>query len=816
MRKIILLTLILLLLSVYVGGSVCDLHHQPFHGEPDLLKGDDIRTQVTSYEGFNVNEPVNKSSSYAAEWFGIEFCPHSSFRLEKVELIAGNGTGEYIVQLRSDNEGVPSDTVLREVSFSMVDDVTWQGVKFNRSHSLVAGEIYWITFRPVLGSQASIAESGVSISHVWDHGGDGWDGRSVTFPWMIKLYRAPYLPTDMPFVFVDPPNITVDQGQVFKMSVIIFNLTNNFHVTNEEWSCGERLPPIGQIYNYSLGNLYGLDVHFSWDPTILCYVNHTVGIPIEDDLAGVLHNPILEIKDEVDRKAGAYWLAATSLFPADEFNCPHINATIFTMTFNVTKLGACNLNLDRVDLAIPKAFQRFCDALSTIPHWVKSGQFRTPNVYTRVVSIEAGSLIEEELRKPVIYGENATIKITVRNDGETLDWFNLTLFSNANVMKKWSDQSLEVDNSESFNFTFDAHLLSLGNISLTAKAEISSDNITLVDELYEELKVVDTPVLTVDGTITSWPGGVVYFDASRSAHMDPDGEIQEYLWTLWAPGETRPRFEYHSKNMSHIFSQTAKMGSWRVILTVIDNWGITFDETRPASTPYREERALTIKEFDIKPPIISIISPINTTYDSEDVVLLVTLDEETSWIAYNIDSLRNISSTGNTTVQNLSDGSHFLTVYANDTNGNMGCSQKIHFTIDTTPPTINIILPENKTYTENSTLLVFRINEESAWTGYSLDNKMNMTSGNSTLSHLSDGIHRIIVYANDTVGNFGSSHIIYFTVNAHGLNGTPSLIPWQALVLVLIVLACGVGTWTLISYTRVRRRSKNTAHSYFH
>lgn len=813
MRKTIFATLLLLLLSVHLGGSLCDSHHQPLHGETDLPTGDVVKTQASTYEGYNVNEPVNRSSSYAAEWFGIEFCPQSPFGLEKVELIAGNGTGEYIVQLRSDDGGVPSDAILREVRFSMVNTVAWQGAKFNRSYPLLAGEIYWITFKPVLGSQASIAESGVSISHVWDHGGDGWDGRSVTFPWMIKLFRAPHLPTEMPVVFVDPLNITVDQGQVFEVRVILFNLTNRFHITDEEWSQGERLPPSGQIFNYSLGNLYGLDIHFSWDPTLLRYINHTVRVPVAVDLGGVLNNPIWEIKDEVDAKTGTYWLAATSLFPADEFNCPRVNATIFTMVFNVTKLGACTLNLDHVDLAIPKAFQQFRDVSPAIPHWVESGTFRTPNVYTRIVNLDAGNLGDGEFRNPVIHGENATVEITVRNDGETLDRYNLTLFRNATTIEEWNDQSLEVDNHDSFNFTFDAYDLSLGIINLTAEAEILSSNITIADELSEELRIVDTPILTIDGTATTWPGGRVYFDASRSAHGDPDGEIREYEWTFWAPGETYPRFEYHGKKISHLFSPTTKLRHWRVILTVTDGWGITFDEARPATTPYRKERILTIEEFDTEPPTITITTPVNATYDSESVPLSVTLYEETSWIGYSVDSNRNITNTGNTTIQYLPDGPHSLIVYANDTNGNMGSSQKIYFTIDTTPPTISIILPENATYTDDSTHLVFRVNEATAWTGYSLDLGMIMTSGNSTMSHLSNGIHSIIVYANDTVGNFGSSHIIYFTINTQDFDGTPN-VPWQALMLVLIILACGVGIWIVINRLHISQRSKTLQRSH--
>jgi len=106
-------------------------------------------------------------------------------------------------------------------------------------------------------------------------------------------------------------------------------------------------------------------------------------------------------------------------------------------------------------------------------------------------------------------------------------------------------------------------------------------------------------------------------------------------------------------------------------------------------------------------------------------------------------------------------------VYANDTAGNMGLSNIVYFTVDTTLPFIEIISPENKTYAMNSVPLNFTINKEMSWIGYSLDGQTNVTiAGNTTLTDLLDGSHYVIVYANDTFGDMGSSNIVYFTVDS--------------------------------------------------
>lgn len=76
--------------------------------------------------------------------------------------------------------------------------------------------------------------------------------------------------------------------------------------------------------------LYGFDIEFKWDPTIIEYVSHTILAPVETYEEGVLHSPILLLKDEVDLTSGSYWIACASLSPADAFSG---NGAFFVITF---------------------------------------------------------------------------------------------------------------------------------------------------------------------------------------------------------------------------------------------------------------------------------------------------------------------------------------------------------------------------------------------------------------------------------------------------------------------------------------------------
>ena len=100
---------------------------------------------------------------------------------------------------------------------------------------------------------------------------------------------------------------------------------------------------------------------------------------------------------------------------------------------------------------------------------------------------------------------------------------------------------------------------------------------------------------------------------------------------------------------------------------------------------------------DTTPPIISNLSIENKTYNSAEIPLSFNIDKTVSWIAYCLDNQANITIAGlynpeiwgrqfNTTLTGLSDGSHNLIVYANDTAGNTGVSVIVWFTVETVPP----------------------------------------------------------------------------------------------------------------------------------
>jgi len=128
--------------------------------------------------------------------------------------------------------------------------------------------------------------------------------------------------------------------------------------------------------------------------------------------------------------------------------------------------------------------------------------------------------------------------------------------------------------------------------------------------------------------------------------------------------------------------------------------------------------------------------------------------------------------TGNATLTNLSQGAHTLTVWVRAdqfmlsySGGVWAIFKTVSFNIDSTPPHIIILSPENKAYNTSDVPLDFTVNEAFSQVSYSLDGQENITAaGNLTLTRLSNGAHNVTVYAADEAGNIGASEAVTFTV----------------------------------------------------
>lgn len=121
-----------------------------------------------------------------------------------------------------------------------------------------------------------------------------------------------------------------------------------------------------------------------------------------------------------------------------------------------------------------------------------------------------------------------------------------------------------------------------------------------------------------------------------------------------------------------------------------------------------DNRTVYFTVNDGNPPIISNLSLENKTYNQDNLPLNFTVDEPTSWIGYCLDGQDNVTITENFTLTELPSGSHTLTIYANDTVGNMGTSSTIAFSVaEPFPTTILIVASVVTVAIVSASLLVY-------------------------------------------------------------------------------------------------------------
>jgi parallel beta-helix repeat protein len=97
--------------------------------------------------------------------------------------------------------------------------------------------------------------------------------------------------------------------------------------------------------------------------------------------------------------------------------------------------------------------------------------------------------------------------------------------------------------------------------------------------------------------------------------------------------------------------------------------------------PLMEPFNRTYYLLKITPPKISLLSPLNTVYNESSVSLIFNADKAVNWTTYSLDGQQNITLSGNIDLTDLPNSLHNITVYAQDTFGNIGSSETINFTI---------------------------------------------------------------------------------------------------------------------------------------
>ncbi len=171
-----------------------------------------------------------------------------------------------------------------------------------------------------------------------------------------------------------------------------------------------------------------------------------------------------------------------------------------------------------------------------------------------------------------------------------------------------------------------------------------------------------------DSTLSIGP----VFDVNTSIQIAPAGTYNPKTRTItWFVDEVGSR-EGGYANFSINVKNDVLDG------TEIINYATVYFPSVPETT---RTNAILSMVYSTIEPVVEILSPESTTYNSYSVNLTFTVDRPTSWIGYSLDGQENVTIYGNITLTGLELGSHNIIVFSNDTYGNMGKSDTIYFTV---------------------------------------------------------------------------------------------------------------------------------------
>ena len=215
---------------------------------------------------------------------------------------------------------------------------------------------------------------------------------------------------------------------------------------------------------------------------------------------------------------------------------------------------------------------------------------------------------------------------------------------------------------------------------------------------------------------------------------------------------------------------------------------------------------------------VSIVSPENKTYDTNIILLTVTVGAYPGvwYVSYSVDGkpfkevafehLLGHTFKENVQLSALSKGSHSIVVeaaaMANNPEGKVTTQAQVYFTVTKEIESLYIIAPEiilfspqNKTYYKTGIPLNFSVNEPDCSISYKFDEQDTIKiSHNTTLTGFYYGSHRITIYAIDATGNSGVQTVVFTLARPNGFTPSSEYFPTRLVITSVITIAVmGIG-----------------------
>jgi len=286
--------------------------------------------------------------------------------------------------------------------------------------------------------------------------------------------------------------------------------------------------------------------------------------------------------------------------------------------------------------------------------------------------------------------------------------------------------------------------------------------------LYENGRKVNHSFITGDMYITSQ----YYIGRKHDGNFGWDGSIDELrIWNRSLSSSEvyqtyTSNLRKYDTNKWELYVNQSKNAT-----NLLSDGDYTYFTYAKDTSGNQNKTILRTITLDSTSPSLSITSPSNNSNSSNSQINInyTVFDTNLDQCWYSNDSMTTnttLSGCSNITSITWSEGQHNVTIWVNDSTGNVN-SSSITFTIDTTNPSIIINYPNNNTNSTNNVLnvnyTIFDNNVDTCW--YSNDSMTTNTTlaGCSNITSITwkDGEHNVTIWVNDSAGNVNSSSVTF-------------------------------------------------------
>jgi len=392
-----------------------------------------------------------------------------------------------------------------------------------------------------------------------------------------------------------------------------------------------------------------------------------------------------------------------------------------------------------------------------------SGKFRITrvnNTFTFYTWNNTGSLWFEENMSQHNFSLDKALYITLQSETSTLNWGTASV--------NWDNLTIA---SSNYTFGMFPNTNLTGNYNVTIFANDTLGALNNTEKTNFTIEFINSPPST---PFVLYPNANTVINGVKnitwSNVVDKEGDALQFNITL-----LNTDYSFNSTIASNYGNNQSTRYQWNTALYKDGDYSLKVMVFENASAERLSSSNTLYGNFTIYNtlPAIQFVAPTPASGSAQktaDILINITASDSHLCLIrvyiYNsshviISYLDSSISPANFNFSGYADGLYYFNATATDTLSNLNSTETRNVTIDTIPPTITIISPQNATYNNRTQLVNISASDPNLNTTWFFNGTANETYTTSVYRTFAEGSNTIIAYANDSAGNFNSTSITF-------------------------------------------------------